>query len=80
MNSLLAFSDVLSISGITAVICGCFLIATIGYLLGRITVKGVSLGTAAKRKGGIFHICPKVNFAVFAKQSRPDIKMGIGGI
>ncbi|MDD6926896.1 MAG: hypothetical protein SOV55_03575 [Candidatus Borkfalkiaceae bacterium] len=46
MNSLLAFSDVLSISGITAVICGCFLIATIGYLLGRITVKGVSLGTA----------------------------------
>ena len=46
MNNLLAFSNVLQISGVTAVIFSAFLIATLGYLLGKITIKGVSLGTA----------------------------------
>lgn len=46
MNNLLAFSNVLQISGVTAVIFAAFLIATLGYLLGKITIKGVSLGTA----------------------------------
>ena len=46
MNNLLAFSDILQISGVTAVIFSAFLIATLGYLLGKITIKGVNLGTA----------------------------------
>ena len=46
MNNLLALSDILQISGVTAVLFSAFLIATLGYLLGRITIKGVSLGTA----------------------------------
>ncbi len=46
MNNLLAFSNVLQISGVTAVIFSAFLIATLGYLLGKITIKGVNLGTA----------------------------------
>ena len=46
MNNLLAFSDILQISGVTAVIFSSFLIATLGYLLGKITIKGVNLGTA----------------------------------
>ena len=46
MNNLLAFSNVLQISGVTAVIFAAFLIATLGYLLGKITIKGVNLGTA----------------------------------
>ncbi|MBQ8427600.1 MAG: hypothetical protein IJX16_07585, partial [Clostridia bacterium] len=29
-----------------AFLCGLFLITTLGYMLGRITIKGVSLGTA----------------------------------
>ncbi len=46
MNNLLAFSNVLQISGVTAVLFGAFLIATLGYLVGSIKIKGVSLGTA----------------------------------
>ena len=46
MSNLLAFSDILQISGVTAVIFSAFLIATLGYLLGKITIKGVNLGTA----------------------------------
>ena len=46
MNNLLAFSNVLQIGGVEAVIFGAFLIATLGYLVGSIKIKGVSLGTA----------------------------------
>ncbi|MGN1042171.1 MAG: permease [Christensenellales bacterium] len=31
---------------VIALLCGIFIVSTLGYLLGRITVKGVSLGTA----------------------------------
>lgn len=46
MSNLLAFSDILQISGVTAVLFGAFLITALGYLLGSIKIKGVSLGTA----------------------------------
>ena len=40
------FGGVISISGITFLIFACFIVAGLGYALGRITIKGVSLGTA----------------------------------
>ena len=40
------FGGVIPISGITFLVFCVFAIATIGYALGRITIKGVSLGTA----------------------------------
>ena len=39
-------NKIFSLSGMTVVIFGAFLIAAVGYALGRITIKGVSLGTA----------------------------------
>lgn len=39
-------SKIFSLSGMTVVLFGSFLIAALGYALGRITIKGVSLGTA----------------------------------
>lgn len=40
------FNGVLSITGITFLMFFIFIVAGLGYLLGRVTVKGVSLGTA----------------------------------
>ena len=40
------FGGVISISGITFLMFAVFAIAAVGYALGRITIKGVSLGTA----------------------------------
>lgn len=40
------FNGVISINGITFLMFCIFAIATAGYLLGRVTIKGVSLGTA----------------------------------
>ena len=40
------FGGVVSISSITFLMFAIMIIATLGYLLGRITIKGVSLGTA----------------------------------
>lgn len=40
------FGGVISISGVSFLMLSIFAVATIGYLLGRITIKGVSLGTA----------------------------------
>jgi putative transport protein len=40
------FNGVLSIQSITYLVFTVFVIATVGYALGRITIKGVSLGTA----------------------------------
>ncbi len=40
------FAGILSVKGITYLMFGLFVIASLGYLLGRITVNGVSLGTA----------------------------------
>lgn len=39
-------NKIFSLSGMTVVIFGAFLIAAVGYALGRITIKGVSLGGA----------------------------------
>ena len=36
-------SKIFSLSGMTVVLFGSFLIAALGYALGRITIKGVSL-------------------------------------
>ncbi|MGN0164835.1 MAG: permease [Lachnospiraceae bacterium] len=40
------FGGVISISGISFLMFSVFAVAVLGYLLGRITIKGVSLGTA----------------------------------
>ena len=40
------FGGILSITKISFLVFCVFLIAGLGYLLGRITIKGVSLGTA----------------------------------
>lgn len=40
------FSEVISISGVSYLIFSIMAIVALGYLLGRVTVKGVSLGTA----------------------------------
>ena len=40
------FGGVISVTGITYLMFCVFLIATVGYMLGRITIKGVDLGTA----------------------------------
>ncbi|MDE6591803.1 MAG: permease, partial [Oscillospiraceae bacterium] len=40
------FNGIISITGLTFLMFMVFLVAGLGYLLGRVTVKGVSLGTA----------------------------------
>lgn len=56
------FGGVIPVTGITFLIFSVFAIAAIGYALGRITVKGVSLGTA-----GVF-IIALVYGCLFYKQ------------
>lgn len=55
----LAVSDVLSISGITAVVLIAFIVAMLGYLIGSIKIKGISLGTA-----GVFLVAIAFGFLV----------------
>lgn len=50
-------NNIFSLSGMTVVIFGAFFIAAVGYALGRITIKGVSLGTA-----GVFLIALLVGY------------------
>ena len=40
------FGGVISVSGVSFLMFSVFVIAALGYLLGRITIKGISLGTA----------------------------------
>lgn len=40
------FGGVISVTGVSFLIFAVFVVAVLGYLLGRITIKGVSLGTA----------------------------------
>ena len=54
------FDGILSVKGVTFLIFSVMAIAAVGYLLGRITIKGVSLGTAgvfliALVYGGVFY-------------------------
>ena len=46
MNLTAAFTDVVSVKGFTYALLGMFLVCALGYLLGSIKIKGVSLGTA----------------------------------
>ncbi|MGN0468029.1 MAG: permease [Acutalibacteraceae bacterium] len=55
------FGGVISISGITFLMFSIFVITALGYALGRITIKGVSLGTA-----GVF-IVALLYGAIFSK-------------
>ena len=40
------FNGVVSVNGVAFLMLSVFIIAALGYLLGRITIKGVNLGTA----------------------------------
>ena len=40
------FGGVISVQGITFLMFSVFCIAAVGYALGRITIKGIDLGTA----------------------------------
>ncbi len=60
-------NNIFSLSGMTVVIFGAFFIAAVGYALGRITIKGVSLGTA-----GVFLIALLVGY-LFTLSGLADI-------
>lgn len=59
------FGGVISITGLTFLMFTVFLVAGLGYLLGRITVKGVSLGTA-----GVFIVALLIGATLFL--NNPD--------
>lgn len=59
------FGGVISITGITFLMFTVFLVAALGYLLGRITVKGISLGTA-----GVFIVALLLGALMFT--NNPD--------
>ena len=55
------FNGVISITGIGFLMFVIFIVAGLGYLLGRVTIKGVSLGTA-----GVFIIALLFGALVFS--------------
>ena len=65
------FGGVISISGITFLMFAVFVIAALGYALGRITIKGVNLGTA-----GVF-IVALLFGALFAGQISQNVTQTI---
>ena len=67
------FGGVISISGITYMMFAVFIIAALGYLLGRITIKGVSLGTA-----GVFVVAILFG-ALFSNTITQTVVQNIGG-
>lgn len=67
------FGGVVSISGITFLMFAVFVIAVLGYALGRITIKGVSLGTA-----GVF-IVALLFGAVFADALSSSVVQTVNG-
>ena len=54
------FDGIISITGIGFLMLVVFIVAGLGYLLGRVTVKGVSLGTA-----GVFIVALLIGAMVF---------------
>ncbi len=58
------FGGVLSVTGITFLMLIVFVVAALGYLLGRITIKGVSLGTA-----GVFIVALLVGALLFTNDA-----------
>ena len=61
------FNGILSIHGVSFLMISVIAIAALGYVLGRITVKGISLGTA-----GVF-IVALVYGCIFYKQLSDEI-------
>ena len=57
------FGGVISITGITFLMFIIFIVAGLGYLLGRVTIKGVSLGTA-----GVFIVALLIGAFCFASE------------
>ncbi len=67
------FGGVISITGITFLMFFIFIVASLGYLLGRVTVKGVSLGTA-----GVFIVALLMG-AVFFGALDSTVTMTVSG-
>lgn len=67
------FGGVLSIEGITFLMFSVFVIAVLGYMLGRITIKGVSLGSA-----GVFVIA-LVYGALFSDRLSSSVTQAVEG-
>ena len=67
------FGGVVSISGITFLMFAVFIIAVLGYALGRITIKGVSLGTA-----GVF-IVALLFGALFSETLSSTVTQAVNG-
>ena len=64
------FGGVISVAGITFLMLSVFVVAAVGYSLGRITIKGVSLGTA-----GVF-IVALLYGAFFSKNLNDALLIG----
>ena len=64
------FDGILSVKGVTFLIFSVMIIAATGYLLGRITIKGVSLGTAGVFLMALFYggACDGVFYARLSDQ------------
>ena len=58
------FGGVISITGITFLMFTVFIVAGLGYLLGRVTIKGVSLGTA-----GVFIVALLIGALMFTNDA-----------
>lgn len=68
------FHGIISITGITFLLFIVFIVAALGYLLGRVTVKGVSLGTA-----GVFIVALLLGALLFKNGDNSDIVTTIAG-
>ncbi|MBQ3800347.1 MAG: permease, partial [Treponema sp.] len=68
------FAGILSVKAITFLLFFVFTIAAVGYLLGRITIKGVSLGTA-----GVFIIALLAG-AFFYKALDAQLAIKVGDV
>lgn len=66
------FGGVISVTGISFLMLSVFVIAVLGYILGRVTIKGISLGTA-----GVFVIALLYG-AFFGSQMSATITQAVG--
>ncbi|MGN1101140.1 MAG: permease, partial [Huintestinicola sp.] len=67
------FNGVISITGISFLMFTVFIVAGLGYLLGRVTIKGVSLGTA-----GVFIVALLLGALVFSVDGSNLVTSKIG--
>ncbi|MCH5294560.1 MAG: permease [Treponema sp.] len=68
------FGGILSVTAVTFLVFCVFLIAGLGYLLGRITIKGVSLGTA-----GVFIVALLFGAVFYGLDKDGNITGGLAG-